>query len=378
LRILHTSDWHLGRQLHHVSLLDEQRIALDQIIDIARDRAVDVVLVAGDIYDRSVPSAEAVRLLDDFVHRVNAECGVALILIAGNHDGAERLGFGARQLARSGVHIRGPLRAGIEPVLLHDAHGPVAFHALPFAEPATVRDEFGLDVQGHEEAMRALMGRVREHATASRQVVMAHCYLAGYAASESERPLSIGGVDTVPAECFEGFDYVALGHLHAAQARGAAHIRYCGSIFQYSFSEQQQKSVTLVDMDASGRCAIETVELVPRRRLRVLDGELEALLAAGREDPRADDYLLVRLQDTHAILDAIGRLREVYPNLLHLERPALARAGERRTPSRDRLRSGEMPMFRDFFSQMTGEELAEGDALVVATLLERIHRGEEA
>jgi exonuclease SbcD len=379
MRMLHTSDWHLGRQFHNVSLLEDQRHVLEQIIAIVRERAVEVVLVAGDIYDRSVPPAEAVQLLDEVVHRLSAECGVPLILIAGNHDGAERLGFGARQLARAGVHISGPLGQQPEPVILQDAHGPVAFYPLPYAEPATVRSELGLEVQGHEQAMRALTARIRAHNGDSRRsVLIAHCFLDGFAACESERPLSIGGVETVPADCFAGFDYVALGHLHGPQARGAQHLRYSGSILKYSFSEEnQRKSVTLVDMDAHGACTIEQVALRPRHDLRVLEGALEALLEQGRRDPAAADYLLVRLQDRHAILDPMGKLRTVYPNVLHLERPALAQAGERRAPDRERLREGELPMFRDFFRQMSGEALDDAGEAVVAALLERLHRGAE-
>ncbi len=377
--MLHTSDWHLGRQFHNVSLLEDQRHVLEQIIAIVRERAVEVVLVAGDIYDRSVPPAEAVQLLDEVVHRLSAECGVPLILIAGNHDGAERLGFGARQLARAGVHISGPLGPEPAPVILQDAHGPVAFYPLPYAEPATVRSELGLEVQGHEQAMRALTARFRAHNGDSRRsVLIAHCFLDGFAACESERPLSIGGVETVPADCFAGFDYVALGHLHGPQARGAQHLRYSGSILKYSFSEEnQRKSVTLVDMDAHGACTVEQVALCPRHDLRVLEGALEALLEQGRRDPAAADYLLVRLQDRHAILDPMGKLRTVYPNVLHLERPALAQAGERRAPDRERLREGELPMFRDFFRQMSGEALDDAGEAVVAALLERLHRGAE-
>ena len=380
MRILHTSDWHLGRRFHHVSLLDDQRHVLEQIVAIVRERAVEVVLVAGDIYDRSVPPAEAVQLLDEVVHRLSAECGVALILIAGNHDGAERLGFGARQLARAGVHIRGPLEPEPEPVILQDAHGPVAFYPLPYAEPATVRSELGLEVQGHEQAMRALTARIRAHNGDSRRsVLIAHCFVDGFAVCESERPLSIGGVETVPADCLEGFDYVALGHLHGPQARGAKHLRYSGSILKYSFSEDnQRKSVTLVDLDAQGACTIEQVPLRPRRDLRVLEGTLEDLLEQGRRDPAAQDYLLVRLQDRHAILDPMGKLRTVYPNVLHLERPALAQAGERRAPDRERLREGELPMFRDFFRQMSGEALDEAGEAAVAALLERLRRGEQS
>lgn len=379
MRILHTSDWHLGRQLHGVSLLEDQRHVLEQIVATVAARAIDVVVIAGDIYDRAVPSPDAVILLDQVLHALNGECEVPVILIAGNHDGPERLGFGARQFARSGVHVRGPLLPEPQPVLLEDEHGSVAFYPLPYADPAAVRHVLGVDVQGHEQAMSALTAQIRAHNTEGRRsVVIAHCFLEGFESSDSERPLAVGGVETVPAACFAGFDYVALGHLHAPQARGAKHIRYSGSILKYSFSEtRQHKSVTVIDMDAAGRCAIERIELKARRDLRVIEGELEAVLLNGRTDRFAEDYVLVRLDDTHAILDVMGKLRTVYPNVLHIERPALWAGGERRTPERDRLKLGEMPLFRDFWQQMTGEELDPSAAAVVATLLEQIHTGAE-
>ena len=380
MKILHTSDWHIGRQLDGVALIDDQRHVLEQIVAIVAARAIDVVVIAGDIYDRAVPSPDAVTLLDQVLHALNGECGVPVILIAGNHDGPERLGFGARQLAQAGVHVCGPLLPQPQPVLLDDAHGSVAFYPLPYADPATVRQVLGADVQGHEQAMSALTAQIRAHNPEGRRsVVIAHCFLEGFESSDSERPLAVGGVETVPAACFAGFDYVALGHLHAPQARGAKHIRYSGSILKYSFSEaRQHKSVTVVEMDAKGRCAIERVELKARRDLRVIEGELEALLVNGRSDPQAEDYLLVRLLDTHAMLDVLGKLRTVYSNVLHIERPTLNEGGERRAPERDRLKQGEMPMFRDFWQQMTNEKLDDGAAAVVAELLGQIHTGADA
>ncbi|MCP5181583.1 MAG: exonuclease SbcCD subunit D [Pseudomonadales bacterium] len=379
MKILHTSDWHLGRQLYNVSLLEDQRHVLMQIVEIARTRGVDVVLVAGDIYDRSVPAADAVALLDDIIHAF-AELGIALVMIAGNHDGPERLAFAGRLLARLGVHITGPLLPTPEPVVLQDAHGPVAFHALPYADPPTVRAVLGVDVQGHEQAMQALVANLRERQPPRcRSVVVAHCFLDGYAASESERPLAVGGVQTVSAACFEGFDYVALGHLHGPQARGAAHLRYSGSILKYSFSEEKQrKSITLVDLDGDGRCTVEQVDLTPLRDVRTVEGLLADILAAGKQDSQREDYIQARLLDERAILDPMGKLRAVYPNALHIEMVALNRTGDGHGPSRDALARGEMPLFRDFWRAVTDEELDDDDARIVAGMLERIHAGGES
>ncbi len=378
MRILHTSDWHLGRQFHNVSLLEDQRHVLKQILHIVEQQKIDVILVAGDIYDRSVPPADAVALLDEMIDHISHALQVPLILISGNHDSARRLAFGARQLARSQVYFLSRLSPEPQPVVLNDEHGEVAFYGIPYADPASVRDALQLDVHSHEAAMRELTERIRQHNPAQRRcVVLAHCFLSGGEASESERPLSVGGADTVPYELFEGFHYTALGHLHGLQYKGRESIRYSGSILKYSFSEvNHDKSVTVVDMDADGRCVIEKIALQPRRDMRILEGCLEDIIAAGKDDPRPEDYLLIRLLDEHALYEPMARLREVYPNILQLEKPNLRKAGERQTMQRENLKKGELPMFLDFYQQMTGEELNEGATKIVAGLLDAIHKGE--
>lgn len=376
MRILHTSDWHLGRQFHGVSLLEDQRHILGQVIAAIREHAVDVLVIAGDIYDRAVPPTEAIALLDDFIHEVVDGCGVPVILIAGNHDGPVRLALAARQLARARVHVAGPLMASPEPVVLHDAHGPVAFYAIPYADPPEVRDLLREEIPGHPEAMYALTNRAREHNDAGRRAVLiAHCFVDGYTGSESERPLSVGGVATVPADCFDGFHYVALGHLHEPQSRGAPHVRYSGSPLPYAFSEKSDKSLTLVDMDADGACSVSTIALVPRRQFRTVSGTLDEILRAAAEDPRRDDYILVSLQQTDAILDLMEKLRAVYPNTLRVQRPDWMASDTRTTPTADPLKRGEMAMFGDFFRDMTGIDMDERQSGVIADIVTALHRG---
>jgi len=378
MRILHTSDWHLGRQFHNVSLLEDQRHALEQLIAIIRERQVDVVLVAGDIYDRSVPPAAAVELLDDTVHTICHELGVPLIMIAGNHDGPQRLAFASRQLAEAGLHVAGPLRRDLQPVILQKESSEVAFYPIPYAEPATVRQVFEVEVASHDEAQAFLLEQIRQHNGTQRPcVVIGHCFLAGGEVSESERPLSIGGADQVSPEHFRDFAYAALGHLHGPQYRGAEHVRYSGSLLKYSFSEERQrKAVTLVDLDAEGRANIEQVPLAPLHDMRTLEGSLADLLAAGATDSHRDDYLLVRLTDSHAILDVMSKLREVYPNVLHLERPGLMARGEALQVGRERLKQGELVMFEDFFDQVSGQPLSAEQRAVVAAALDALHREE--
>jgi len=376
MRILHTSDWHLGRQFHNVSLLDDQRHALEQVMRIIRTRQIDVVLVAGDIYDRSVPPAAAVELLDWAVHTICHELKVPLILIAGNHDGPQRLAFGSRQLAEAGLFVAGPLQPDLQPVVLAKEGAEVAFYPLPYCEPATVRQVFAVEVSSHDEAMAFLLDQVRRHNGSERPcVVIGHCFLAGGEVSESERPLSLGGADQVSPEHFRDFAYAALGHLHGPQQRGADHVRYSGSLLKYSFSEERQrKAVTLVELDAAGQATIEQIPLVPRHDMRALEGSLAELLAAGGNDPHRDDYLLVRLSDDHAILDVMSKLREVYPNVLHLERPGLMARGEALQVGRERLKQGELAMFEDFFDQVAGRPLSDEQRAVVTEALESLHR----
>lgn len=377
MKLLHTSDWHLGRQLHGVSLLEDQRVVLDQIVETLVEREVDVLLVSGDVYDRSLPPVEAVDLLDDVVSRVSGELGIPIVMIGGNHDSGGRLQFGSRLLAGSGLHIAGSLSGDIEPVVLSDKHGDVAFYSIPYADPITVRTVFDVEVKTHDEAMGFLCERIAaDNADNRRCVVLGHCFLAGGEVSDSERPLTIGGIANVSPEHFARFTYAALGHLHAPQAKLADHIRYSGSILKYSFSEvTQNKSVTLVELDGSG-CGVTQVALKPRRDVRVVEGSLDEILAAVPDDDCREDYVLVRLRDTHAILDALGKLRTVYPNVLQLERPALL-GGGRPAPGPGIDHKAELPMVQAFFEQMTEKKLGEAGEEVVKNLLDRIHRGEE-
>ncbi len=378
LRFMHTSDWHLGRQFHGASLLDDQAHVLDQIVAYARDRAVDAVLVAGDLYDRSVPPAAATALLDRVLSELAIGSGIPVVLISGNHDGPVRMGFGARAMESAGIF----LRTGFDPqpVVLSDVDGPVAVYCLPYAEPARVGSELGLEVASHDAAMAALLARFEPAVDGARSILVSHCFAAGGAVSDSERPLSVGGVEQVAANRFEGFDYVALGHLHRPQSLAGGRARYSGSILKYSFSESADaKSVELVEMDAAGKLSTESLPLFPRRDVRVVVGGFADIVAAAGDDPGRDDYLLIRLQDSHAIFDLMARLREAYPNVLHVERPALARSGDTGTPHRDRLKSGELPLVADFWEHAVGEPLDDDSRREIAAALDAVRRepGEE-
>lgn len=379
MKILHTSDWHLGRQFHNVSLLDDQAHVLDQIFQIIQRHNVEVILIAGDIYDRSIPPADAVLLLDHFIDKVTNVLRVPVILIAGNHDGAQRLSFGANQLAKNGIHILSQLSVNPNPVVLNDSYGEVAFYGIPYADPAQVRDVFNEDVRTHEDAMKLIVDGIKQHnITGRRCVVLAHCFIDGGEASDSERPLSVGGADKVPYQLFQNFDYAALGHLHGPQYKGCETIRYSGSILKYSFSEtRQKKSVTLCELDATGNVQLEKIALEPLKDMRIIEGNLNEIIANAKQDENSNDYLLVRLTDKQALYEPMAKLREVYPNVLQLEKPNLNPAGERQITAREYLRQGELPMLLDFYQQMTGEALEENGVEIVTTILNEIHTAEQ-
>jgi exonuclease SbcD len=378
MKILHTADWHIGRHFHNVSLLEDQRHVIGQILDLIKEEEVEVMIIAGDIYDRSVPPADAVKLLDDTLHTIVNDLGVPVIVISGNHDGPDRLGFASRQLNKAGLYITGPLTDQFNPVLLSDEHGRIAFYPVPYIDPATVRDVFDTDVESFDDATAILTDLIHTHHKKEyadcRSVVVSHCFVAGGTTSESERPLSVGGADQVDSSHFKHFSYAALGHLHQPQSRGAEHIRYAGSLLKYSFSEvEKNKSVTLVDINANGKCTIKELELNPLRDMRIIEGEMEDILAAGKKDPDNQDYLLIRLLDKHAILDPMGKLRTVYPNVLHMEKPNLAQGGERSTLDYEALQKNRLQLFEKFYKEMTSDELAGDQLAYIENLIDHIN-----
>ncbi|MEV5972808.1 exonuclease SbcCD subunit D [Streptomyces sp. NPDC051921] len=322
MRLLHTSDWHLGRSFHRVALLDAQAAFLDHLVATVRAREVDAVLVAGDVYDRAVPPLTAVELFDTALHRL-ADAGVPTVMISGNHDSARRLGVGAGLIERAGIHLRTD-PAGIgTPVVLADAHGDVALYGLPYLEPALVREQFGAEKAAHESVLGAAMERVRADLATrpggTRSVVLAHAFVAGGEASDSERDITVGGVAAVPAGVFDGVDYVALGHLHGSQTL-TPRIRYSGSPLAYSFSEtDHRKSMWLIELGPDG--AIDTAERidcpVPRPLARIR-GRLDDLLAEPGLARHEQAWVEATLTDPVRPAEPMARLTERFPHTLSL------------------------------------------------------------
>ncbi|MDQ1671376.1 MAG: repair protein SbcD/Mre11 [Actinomycetota bacterium] len=325
MRLLHTSDWHLGRSFHREDLLGAQAQFIDFLVETVVAAQVDVVVVSGDIYDRALPSVDAVSLCNEALRRL-ADTGARTVLISGNHDSARRLGFGADLIDAAGIHLRTDPSRVARPVLLDDPDGPVAVYAFPYLEPDAVRAELLGDDdgdRGHTAVLRAAMGRVHDDLAgrgATRSVVLAHAFVAGGEASDSERDISVGGVSVVPASVFDGVDYTALGHLHGAQAINER-VRYSGSPIAYSFGEEHQhKAVLLVDLPPTtgGAVRVASVAAPVHRPLTRIRGAIDDLLTGGRWADVAGHYLQVTLTDPQRPREAMSRLRSRFPHTLVL------------------------------------------------------------
>jgi exonuclease SbcD len=378
MRFIHTADWHLGRLFHGVHLTDDQHHALMQFVDLVKDERPDAILVAGDIYDRAIPPPDAVELLDEVLCKLVIDLKIPVVLIAGNHDSPQRLHFGSRLLANRRLYVTGNLPKKCESVVFADGHGPVHVYALPYSEPMIVRQCLDCeDVIDHDSAMRAMVGRIKAaHPNGDRKILMAHAFVAGGAECESERPLSVGGAGTVDASNLGGFDYVALGHLHGPQKIGGGEVRYSGSLLKYSFDEVgQSKGVHLIEMGPGGECAVKTVAMSPRRDVRRIEGLMSDLLAGPTDGRSKDDYLEVTITDDGPVLDAIGRLREVYPNVMLIRRPE--RVNGVGTGDRPDIRGKTaMQLFEAFYRHVTAEDLSPEQERAFAGIVEETERAE--
>jgi DNA repair protein SbcD/Mre11 len=360
MRLLHTSDWHLGRSLHRADLRTAQSQFLDHLVDTVRSERVDVVLVSGDVYDRAVPPVDAVTLCEDALRRLR-DAGARVVLISGNHDSARRLGFGSALFDVAGVHLRTSVAGFAEPVLAEDEHGPVAVYGIPYLEPAAVRSALGLAAEaGHAGVVRHAVSAVTADADRrgiARRVVLSHSWVAGGAGSESERDISLGGAGQVPLAVFDGFSYAALGHLHGRQVL-APGVRYSGSPLPYSFSEaSHRKGSWLVSLDGRGAVQAELVEAPVYRRLRTLTGTMAELLMSPLYAECEGDFLSVTLTDQVRPEGGMDALRVRFPHILVLEhKPA-----------------GVVPDGRDYRARVAGR-----DDLGIAAEFVRHVRGAEA
>lgn len=378
MKLIHLSDLHLGKRVNEFSMLEDQTYILAEILRIVEGESPDAVLIAGDVYDKSVPSAEAVELFDSFLVSLSQQ-NIQVFVISGNHDSPERLAFGGRLMDSSGIHMSPVYSGRIEPFPLTDRFGTVNIYMLPFIKPAHVRRFFpDSEPASYTDALRTAIEQMSIH-TLERNVLITHQFVTGAQRSDSE-DISVGGTDNVDVSVFDAFDYVALGHIHTPQHVCRETVRYCGTPLKYSFSEAgHQKSVTVVELEEKGRVQIRTLPLSPRRDLREIRGSYMELTARGfYEDFPRDDYLRIVLTDEEDILDAVSRLRVIYPNLMQLDydnrrtrnsSTALEGAGQLRQKS-------PLELFAEFYEKQNGQPMSAEQSQLIQSLVEEIWEAE--
>jgi len=366
MRLLHTSDWHLGKNLFSFSMLEDQHLIVRQILELIEEKQIDAVVIAGDVYDRPVPPVGAMELYDFFLTRAVLELGVPVLSIAGNHDSAGRLEFGSGLYRGSGYHVAGRVAMPAHKITLTDAYGPVHFHLLPYLHPADVRAIYPeAGARTFDDAWRALLSTIRLNPE-ERNVAVAHGFFAALAPDAAARAIltsdsevSVGGMDIADSALFAAFDYTALGHLHAPQRAGGDTVRYSGTPLKYSLSErEQQKSVTVVELGEKGQVSAQAVPLTPRRDVRVVSGSLDFLLEpANHQNKHFDDYVFAELED-ESVLYPMEKLRTLLPNLLGLRLHAREEtAAALPTGPGTRKRLTEEDLFRRFYLEIKGEDI---------------------
>ena len=370
MKLMHLSDLHLGKIVNGFSMLEDQKYILAQILELARSERPDGVLIAGDVYDKRVPAAEAVGVLDGFLTDLAQIAPV--FVISGNHDSAERLAFGGRLMTAAGVYVSPVYDGTVRTVELADEFGPVQIHLLPFLKPVQVRRFFPeAEIANYTDAVRTALSYI-DRADGARHVLVTHQLVTGAALCDSEE-LSIGGSENVDAEVFEGFDYVALGHLHGPQRAGGDHIRYCGTPLKYSFSEEKHhKSVTMVTLGEKGSVQIDTLPLKPLRDLKVIRGNYQELMARSyyQNTDLPESYLHIILTDEEDVPEALGRMRQVYPYIMKLTYDN-TRTRDQQNPLDQRVDARKTPLelFRQLYEAQNNQPMTEQQDEFLARLI---------
>lgn len=379
MKLIHLSDLHLGKRVNEFSMLEDQQYILTEILRIIDEEQTDGVLIAGDVYDKTVPSAEAVALLDDFLVRL-AKRDLQIFLISGNHDSPERMAFGGRLMEGSGVHLAPVYDGRVSPITLTDAYGTVNFYLLPFVKPAHVRRCFPeREITTYTDALVAAIEAMGVD-TNGRNVLVTHQFVTGAARCDSEE-LSVGGTDNVDVSVFDPFDYVALGHIHGPQQVGRETVRYCGTPLKYSFSEAgHQKSVTVVELGPKGTVSVRTVPLIPLRDLAELRGTYEELTFRGFYEGTSyqKDYVHITLTDEEDVPDAMRKLQIIYPNLMKLDYDnRRTRAGACLDGAEDAEQKSPLELLEEFYEKQNGQPMGEEQQAFARAWMERIWEEDE-
>ena len=377
MRFLHLSDLHLGKRVNEFSMLEDQAYILKEILNIIDEQKVEAVLIAGDVYDKVIPSAEAVRLLDDFLTRLAAR-ELPVFLISGNHDSAERVAFGSRLMSSRQIYLSPVFESDVEPITISDRYGEINIYMLPFVKPSLVKRVYPEEeIITYQDAVNAAVQHMQID-TDKRNILLAHQFVTGAARCDSEE-LSVGGLDDVDASIFDGFDYVALGHLHGPQKIGKETVRYSGTPLKYSFSEaNQKKAAVIVDVEEKGKINIQQIPLAPKHDMREIRGTyMEVTALDFYKDMKTDDYLHITLTDEEDIPDAIGKLRTIYPNIMKLSYDNLrTRAAVTVRGTAEVEEKSPMELLREFYELQNNQPMTDEQEEIARGMMEEIWEDE--
>ncbi|WP_163537608.1 exonuclease SbcCD subunit D [Gracilibacillus sp. YIM 98692] len=364
MKILHTADWHLGKLVHGLHMTDDQDFILQQLINIIMEESPDVVIIAGDLYDRAIPPKEAVELLNRTITTVCMDMQIPVLAISGNHDSPDRLSFGTSLFRSQQFYLATSIKQAFSPIKMRDEYGDIYFHLVPYLEPSDVQASFPDEkIESHQQAMQKVIDEISvQMDKETRHILIAHAFIAGGMESESEERLTmVGGTPYIDSSLFTYFDYVALGHLHRPQKIAKETLRYSGSILKYSFSEaNHRKSITIIDMDEKGLCNVNQRNLIPKRDMKVVEGYFQDIIEE-KVIERTDDYLQVELLDDGQLMDPVSKLRKLFPNILRLNRKQyrVHESLKELNQIRQKQEMTHEQLFEAFYREMKGEHIPE-------------------
>lgn len=389
MKIFHMGDWHIGKLVNGFYMTEDQEFIINQIYEAIEKKKPDVVIIAGDLYDRSVPPVHAVELLNKTMRKIVKDLNTKVIALAGNHDSNERVEFASSLLCDSGLYITGNLKRKIEKIVLEDEHGKVNFYPIPYADVPVVRDLFeDENIKNHDLAMQRIISEIlNDFNEDERNIAIAHGYVTQMKEdnfetleeSDSEKPLSIGGTEYINSKHFEKFNYTALGHLHGPQKVGSDKIRYSGSLMKYSFSEvNQKKGITIVDINEKGDIELEIYNLKPRRDFRIKTGTLEEIIKGfDNSSENYEDYIKVILKDKGELLDPMAKLRSIYPNVMELTREERTSRNSSRNVATNIKEKSKITLFKNFYEDIMDEGCSEDEIKIIEKIIECAEKGGE-
>lgn len=373
MKIMHLSDLHIGKKVNEYSMLQDQIYILKEILQIIDDEKVETVIIAGDVYDRSLPPNEALELFDEFLYQLSGR-NVNVFVISGNHDSPERISYGGRMMTENKIFLSPVYDGNVKPITLNDDYGEVNFYLLPFVRPADIRRYFpDENIENYTDAVKVAIDNMNVDFN-ERNILVTHQFVTGAELSESE-DIIVGGTDNVSGEVFDGFDYVALGHIHREQTVGKDNIRYCGTPLKYSFSEAKHiKSVTILDFNDKGNIEYSKISLTPFRDMREIRGTYyELTLKSSYESTNTEDYLHITLTDEEDIPDAIGKLRSIYPNIMKLDYDNLRTRGSGTVDAIENIESkSPFELFAELFKQQNNQDMSEEQEEIMRNLIDKI------